>query len=155
MIDRRRALELAEHPWCEPFAILAAIVSARTRADFDRLEPKFNAAYRQLKAFVFTRNRYPLRNPDISLDPTAWDRDLATALNRLDWLIGHNPAVFGQDSSPRAHEIACKLSDLRQRSYSYIMKDSHETIATGTVTSDVIVVRTSDNSTCLQRETGV
>jgi hypothetical protein len=141
MIDRRRELELAEQPWYEPYAILAAIVSARTREEFDRLEPKFGPAYRRFKAFVFTRNRFPWTNPDGSLDPTDRELDLDTALNRLDWLLSENPAVF-RDPTPRAIEIALRIKDLRQRGRFYIRRGT--TLPRGT-----------GESSCSQGETGV
>jgi hypothetical protein len=142
MIRRRRVAELAEQPWYEPYAILAAIVSAGTREEFDRLEPKFGPAYRRFKAFVFTRNRYPWTNPDGSLDPIGRDDDLDTALNRLDLLISENPAVFVQDPTPRALEIALKLIALRQRGRFYIRRGT--TLPGG-----------SGESSCSQGGTGV
>lgn len=127
-IDRARIDELASKPWYEHFKIIATIFKASSAEEFDRLEPGFNRAYRELYKFVRRSKRNP--RPEVAQgmpatgDPQSMlqDPDLGGALDHLVGLLVSSRIFNDPAITPRMIEVGSKIDGLARMTRVYIRR---------------------------------
>jgi hypothetical protein len=115
--------KLAEMPWYEPYAYLAAVAGAKSSEELERLSKGSNRAYCRLEGAVFKALRYPWDDATGELDHDRLpDANLRAALNRLVATMEQNPVFADPDLPEWAARLAGRLVRLRDRAWTYLRR---------------------------------